>query len=251
MSRVPDPGVNFRDAFSGTTNDGNGLASALVSIVFSYKGYQNAFNVVNEIRNPVRSIKIHGFVSVVVVAVLYMFCNIAYFSAVPKQTFAESSELAAGVFFTTVFGEGAAETALNVLILLSAYGNLLAVLIGQSRMIREIGRQGVLPFTNFWVSTRPFGTPLGPYLLKWGMTVIMIIAPPAGDAFQFGKSPPKEPRDMPPSNVEQSSTSSRTPRPCSSSPCPSVSTSCAAGAAATRSLAASSACGTCASSSSS
>lgn len=37
------------------------------------------------------------------------------------------------------------------------------------------------------MSTKPFGTPLGPYLLKWGMTFIMIVAPPAGDAFQFGK----------------------------------------------------------------
>lgn len=69
--------------------------------------------------------------------------------------------------------------------LLSSFGNLLVVLIGQSRSIREIGRQGVLPFTEFWVSTRPFGTPLGPYLLKWGMTFIMIVAPPAGDAFTF------------------------------------------------------------------
>lgn len=49
-------------------------------------------------------------------------------------------------------------------------------------------RQGVLPFTRFWTSTRPFGTPLGPYTLKWALTVIMILAPPTGDAFNFGAS---------------------------------------------------------------
>lgn len=185
VSGIDDPGANFRDSFRGTTNNGNNLANALVSIVFSYTGYSNAFNVANEISNPVKSIKLHGFISVLITAVLYMFCNIAYFAAVPKEVFAESSELAAGVFFTTVFGKGAAETALNVLILLSAFGNLLAVLIGSSRMIREIGRQGVLPFTPFWVSTKPFGTPIGPYLLKWLVTFIMIVAPPAGDAFTF------------------------------------------------------------------
>ena len=59
---------------------------------------------------------------------------------VPKEEFAKSKEIAAAVFFTTVFGSGGAETALNVLVLLSAFGNLLAVLIGQSRVIREIGR---------------------------------------------------------------------------------------------------------------
>jgi hypothetical protein len=47
-------------------------------------------------------------------------------------------------------------------------------------------RQGVLPWTNFWTSTRPFGTPIGPYAVKWGLTIIMILAPPAGDAFNFG-----------------------------------------------------------------
>lgn len=94
----------------------------------------------------------------------------------------------ASLFFTAVFGSQAAK-GLNILVILSAFGNLVTVLIGQSRVIREIGRQGVLPYPKFWVTTKPFGTPIGPYLLKWTMTVIMIVAPPAGDAFNFGKCP--------------------------------------------------------------
>ncbi|KAG5916135.1 hypothetical protein E4U42_007792 [Claviceps africana] len=186
VARVPHAGANFHNAFRGTTTNGNDLSSALVSIVFTYSGFSNAFNMVNEIKNPIPSLKRHGLASVVVVSVLYVLCNVAYFSAVDTSTFGQSKEIAAGVFFAAVFGPGgAAETALNVLVLLSAYGNLLASLIGQSRMIREIGRQGVLPFTDFWVTTRPFGTPIGPYVLKWLMTFVMIAAPPAGDAFQF------------------------------------------------------------------
>ncbi|KAF5027072.1 hypothetical protein F66182_841 [Fusarium sp. NRRL 66182] len=185
VSSIPDPQANFRNSFEGTTDNGNDLASALVNIVFSYTGYSNAFNVVNEVKRPIPTIKKYGSISVLLVAVLYMLCNVAYFAAVPKEEFAASDEIAAAVFFTSVFGSSGAVTALNVLVMLSAYGNLLAVLIGSSRMIREIGRQGVLPFTTFWVSTKPFGTPIGPYLLKWLMTFIMIAAPPAGDAFQF------------------------------------------------------------------
>ncbi|KAI9151662.1 High-affinity methionine permease [Paramyrothecium foliicola] len=187
VDKIADPGVNFRNSFEGTTDNGNDLAVALVNIVFSYTGYANAFNVVNEIKNPIQTIRKSGFISVLVVALLYIFCNIAYFAAVPKDEFKASKEISAAVFFTTVFGRGRAETALNVLVLLSAFGNLLAVLIGQSRLIREIGRQGVLPFPKFWVTTKPFGTPIGPYLLKWAVTFIMIVGPPAGDAFQFGK----------------------------------------------------------------
>ncbi|KAI3394492.1 hypothetical protein diail_2626 [Diaporthe ilicicola] len=181
---VPNPGANFDNAFEGTTTNGNDLAGAMVNIAFAYSGYQNAFNVVAEIKRPIPTLKRYATISVVLVAVLYMLCNIAYFSAVPKDEFAASKEIAAGVFFTAVFGSRGSK-ALNVLVLLSAFGNLLAVLIGQSRLIREIGRQGVLPWTQFWVSTRPFGTPIGPYLLKWFVTFIMIVGPPAGDAFQF------------------------------------------------------------------
>ncbi|TQN64135.1 High-affinity methionine permease [Colletotrichum shisoi] len=186
VSHIPDPQANFRNAFEGTTSNGNDLSGALVSIVFSYAGYYNAFNMTNEIKNPIPTLKKNGVISLGIVSVLYMLCNIAYFAAVPKAEFAKASEIAAAVFFSKLFaGSQAAANALNFLVLLSAFGNLLAVLIGSSRMIREIGRQGVLPFTNFWVSTKPFGTPLGPYLLKWTMTFIMIIAPPAGDAFSF------------------------------------------------------------------
>ncbi|KAJ0328715.1 hypothetical protein COL922a_013132 [Colletotrichum nupharicola] len=185
VDHIPDPNANFRNSFEGTTDNGNDLATALVNIIFSYTGYSNAFNVVNEIKNPIPVLKRHATISVVVVAVLYMFCNVAYFAAVPKAEFRTAKEIAAAVFFTKVFGTGPAEQALNFLVLLSAFGNLLGVLIGSSRVIREIGRQGVLPWTEFWVNTKPFGTPIGPYFLKWIMTFIMIAAPPAGDAFQF------------------------------------------------------------------
>ncbi|KAI1368613.1 high-affinity methionine permease [Xylaria arbuscula] len=185
VSRVSDPGLNFRNSFEGTTNNGNDLSVALVNVLFAYNGYSNAFNLANEIKNPIPTLRRNGAISIAIVALLYIFCNIAYFAAVPKETFAKSKAIAASVFFGAVFGEGRAQDALNALVLISAFGNLLVVLIGQSRLIREIGRQGVLPFTEFWVSTKPFGTPIGPYLLKWVVTIIFIIAPPAGDAFQF------------------------------------------------------------------
>jgi hypothetical protein len=50
----------------------------------------------------------------------------------------------------------------------------------------HIYRQGVLPWTPFWVSTKPFGTPLGPYFTTWAITALMILAIPSGDAFNFG-----------------------------------------------------------------
>jgi amino acid transporter len=113
---------------------------------------------------------------------------VAYIAAVPIAELKASKQIAASLFFEKVFGSSGAVKGLNFLIALSSFGNLLAVLIGQSRLIRECGRQGVLPFPRFWASTKPFGTPLGPYAVKWALTVLMILAPPAGDAFNFSKS---------------------------------------------------------------
>ena len=184
--RVENPGINFRNgnAMSGTTSSGYNLSQAMVNISFAFSGWQNAFSMANEIKSPLPTLKKNATASLLIVFTLYFLCNIAYFATVPKDVFIDSSELAAAVFFRTAFGS-AAESALNFCVLLSSFGNLLAVLVGQSRQIREIARQGVLPWTEFWVSTKPFGTPLGPYLLKWVFTIIMIVAPPAGDAFQF------------------------------------------------------------------
>ncbi|KAJ5306980.1 hypothetical protein PENANT_c003G08643 [Penicillium antarcticum] len=183
---VPDPKANFRNAFDGSgAATVYGTTNALVKVMFSYAGFENAFNVVNEVRNPTKTLRWSAPLSLGLTATLYILANIAYFSAASKEEILESKVVAAGLFFEKVFGSSGAATALNFLICLSAFGNLLAVLIGQSRMLRECGRQGVLPWTSFWTSTRPFGTPLGPYLVKWGFTMLMILAPPAGNAFNF------------------------------------------------------------------
>ncbi|CAF9914569.1 hypothetical protein IMSHALPRED_001946 [Imshaugia aleurites] len=182
---VQNPTANFHNAFEGTTNSGYGVTNALVKIIFSYNGYANAFNVVNEIKNPVKRMRTNAFLSLLLVAILYQLANIAYFAAVSKTELQQSTQIAASLFFQNVFGSSGAVRGLNFLIALSAFGNLISVLIGQSRVIRECGRQGVLPFPRFWASARPFGTPLGPYLVKWSLTVLMVLAPPAGDAFNF------------------------------------------------------------------
>ncbi|KAJ5925246.1 hypothetical protein N7454_007885 [Penicillium verhagenii] len=183
---VKNPTLNFKNAFSGSSEATvYGATNAMIDIVFSYAGYTNAFNVVNEVKNPIKTLRWSAPLSLATTAVLYILANLAYFSVATKAEIIASDQVVASIFFEKVFGTGGAASALNFLICLSAFGNLMSVLIGQSRMLRECGRQGVLPWTNFWTSTKPFGTPIGPYTLKWVLTIIMILAPPAGDAFDF------------------------------------------------------------------
>ena len=86
-TKVEDPQFNFRDSFAGTAT-AYGATNAMYKIVFSYAGYENAFNVVNEVRNPVKKLRIHALIALVIVAVLYVLANVAYFAAGKKLLFA-------------------------------------------------------------------------------------------------------------------------------------------------------------------
>ncbi|QIX01145.1 hypothetical protein AMS68_006662 [Peltaster fructicola] len=177
------PTGNFNNSFAGTPT-GYGISNALYKVFFSYVGYSNAFNLTSEIKVSDLAFLRGAHPLLLIVGTLYVLCAIAYFAAVPQKALRAGGQIAASQFFTIVFGESAAR-GLNILIVISAFGNLISVLIGQSRLIREVGRQGVLPWPNIWSSVKPFGTPAVPYLLKWSVTVLVILAVPAGDAFNF------------------------------------------------------------------
>ena len=106
-----------------------------------------------------KTIRTYAFISLLIVAILYQLANIAYFAAgmfcahsenaavsadsvsiVSKTEIEHSTQVAASLFFQKVFGSSGAVRGLNFLIALSAFGNLIAVLLGQSRLIRECGR---------------------------------------------------------------------------------------------------------------
>jgi hypothetical protein len=101
---VESPKANFQDAWSGSsTASAYGMTIALYRVIFSYGGYNNAFNVVNEVKvwllsfvilntksartdknrrqNPVRSLKIYATAALTAVYILYMFANVAFFAA--------------------------------------------------------------------------------------------------------------------------------------------------------------------------
>lgn len=48
-TKVHDPQANFRHSFEGAAS-AYGATNAMYKIIFSYAGYENAFNVVNEVK---------------------------------------------------------------------------------------------------------------------------------------------------------------------------------------------------------
>ncbi|KAK3937989.1 putative high affinity methionine permease [Diplogelasinospora grovesii] len=175
---------NFSNAFEGTTGSAYGVVTALYNVIWSYIGYSNANYALSETKHPVRTLKIAAPLAVSVIGVLYMLVNISYFAAVSKDDMLSSDVLVAAALFRNVFG-GTAERALSVFVALSALGNVLSVIFSQGRLVQELGREGVLPFSRFWASNRPMNAPFAGLFWHWVICVITMMAPPPGDAYNF------------------------------------------------------------------
>ncbi|KAJ5437910.1 High-affinity methionine permease [Penicillium daleae] len=175
---------NFRNAFEGTKGSGYSIVMALYNVIWSFIGYSNANYALSETRNPVRTLKIAAPLAIGTVGILYMFVNIAYFAAVSKEEMLESGTVVAAVFFGNMFGKQA-EKVMSVFVALSAFGNVLSVLFSQGRIVQELGREGVLPFSKFFASNWPFHSPAAGLLEHYIVSAIILLAPPPGDAYNF------------------------------------------------------------------
>ncbi|CDO71025.1 hypothetical protein BN946_scf184844.g29 [Trametes cinnabarina] len=196
-TRVPDPHANFRHAFAGSSNSSNDYATATFKVLNAYAGWSNVNYVLNNVKNPVRTLKIAGPLGLSICAVLYILANISYFAAATKEEITKSGVTVASLFFKNVFG-AKAQKALTVFVALSALGdlaevnsvlqNVITVTFAAARINQELAKEGIpLPFGNrFWASNWPTGkSPLPGLIIHLIPSVIVIIAPPPQVAYPF------------------------------------------------------------------
>ncbi|KAF4510261.1 hypothetical protein G6O67_002163 [Ophiocordyceps sinensis] len=169
--RVPNY-RNFDNAFS--IQDGDG-----------YQGWEGANYVLCELKDPRRTLAIAAPLTVGIVTILYLLVNVAYFAAISKSELAKSEVLVAGVFFRNMFGDAAGARILPVLVALSNLGNVLAGTFAIARVKQEIGKEGLLPFSRFWGSNKPFNTPAAALLWHGMLTIAVLAAAPVGPAYTF------------------------------------------------------------------
>jgi amino acid transporter len=156
---------NFDNAFSLEIGDGYGgggaygYCQALLRIIYSYKGWENANYVLGEIRNPKKTLAWSAPLAIGGTTILYVLANVAYFAAIPKSDLAKSEVIVAGLFFRNVFGNNAGARSLPAFVALSNLGNVLAVSFAHSRLNQEFAKEGLLPWSRFWASNKPFNAP--------------------------------------------------------------------------------------------
>ncbi|KAI9570762.1 amino acid transporter [Boletus coccyginus] len=186
-THIANPKANFSNAFAGSSNSGGDYATATFKVLNAYAGWSNVNYVLNNVRNPVRTLKIAGPLGLGICAALYLFANIAYFSAATKAEIESSGVTVAALFFKNVFGT-AAERALSVFVALSALGNVITITFAASRVNQELAKEGIpLPFGNrFWASNWPTGkSPLPGLIIHLIPSVIVILGPPMNVAYPF------------------------------------------------------------------
>ncbi|GME71507.1 unnamed protein product [Ambrosiozyma monospora] len=113
-----------------------------------------------------------------------MLVNIAYYAVVPLDVLSTSGTIVAANFFDIAFG-GQSKRAISVFVALSALGNVMSVIFSQGRIIQQLGRENILPFSRFFASQRPFDTPMVGLLEHLIVCIVTVLAPPPGDAYNF------------------------------------------------------------------
>ncbi len=179
---VPDPHASFRNSFADSVHSSGPYATALFKVLNSYAGWNNAAYVLNEVKKPVRTLKIAGPLGLGICTVLYLLANVAYFSAATPTEIKKSGITVASYFVYKVFGH-TAQRVISVFVALSALGNVMAITFSQARVNQELAKEGVIPFGRFWASSWPSGAPSAGLLLHFIPSLIVIVAIPAGDAY--------------------------------------------------------------------
>lgn len=207
---------NFGAIWEGTSMQPYDYATALLKVLYCFRGYSTANQVLGEVRNPVRTLQVAAPVALGLISVAYLAVNIAFFLVVDKNEFRDAGVVVAGVFFQKVFGDGLGAHILPLCIVVSAAGNIAATSFAQARVNEELAREGILP--SLFLSTpcapppdsppsrirhRASGSlsksrsgiriassslPCNPtrgLLLHWIVSVAAIVFPPPGKIFNF------------------------------------------------------------------
>src|SRR5438046_10476682 len=97
---------------------GAGLGSAMVFVLFTYGGWNDAAYISAEVRNPERNMVRALLVSIVVVTLLYVLVNVAYLKGLGLDAMARSDAVAADLL-KAVWGP-AGEKLISVMIAIAA-----------------------------------------------------------------------------------------------------------------------------------
>lgn len=155
------------------------LAIALLEVIYSFKGWENANYVLNEVSDPYHILTFAAPLAVIFCSILYILVLLSYLIVIPKDEFSSSGVLIAGIFFNKVFGESLTARILPIMISMSNLGNVMVVSYAHSHVNKELADSNYLPFSDI------FGNFNYSLILHWFITVVVLVLPPSTEIYEF------------------------------------------------------------------
>lgn len=178
------PTTTWTGIWAGSIWSWGAIATSILKVFYSFAGLNNVNNVLNEVKDPVRTLKSVAFTALATACAMYLLVNIAFFSVVPLDEIKTSGELIAALFFERVFGQNIGRRFLPLMVALGCVGNVMVVTFALARLNQEIARTGLIPFSRFLSSNAPFNSPLGGLLLHY-IPSVLVLTIPSGDVYSF------------------------------------------------------------------
>ena len=154
------------------------FGAALVPILFTYGGWQNANTLAEEIREPRRTIPRALLAGTLIVLAVYLLVNHVYLAALGRDGLAATPTPAAATV-GRLFGPGA-ERWIAAAIAVSAFGFLDLTLLGPTRIYYAMARDGVF-FPGLARLHPRFGTPSRAILLQAAWAAVLVLTGEYGD----------------------------------------------------------------------
>ncbi|TQS35076.1 hypothetical protein Golomagni_04514 [Golovinomyces magnicellulatus] len=176
---------NFSNLFAGSSNQPYDYATALIKILYCFRGYSTANQVVTDFRNPIQTLKVAAPLALGIVSISYILVIISYFLVVSTDDFRTSGVVIAGHFFRNVFGPVVGENVFPFFIMINAFGNIAATCYAQAIVNQELGKEGLMPFSSWITKKKIWDTPTPGLFIHWFISVLVIILPPPGQIYNF------------------------------------------------------------------
>ena len=154
------------------------FGAALVPILFSYGGWQNANVISEEIREPSRTLPRALMAGTAIVLVVYLLVNVVYLAALSRDGLAATLTPAADTV-RRLFGP-AADRLIAAAIAISTFGFLDLTLLAPTRIYYAMARDGLLPSAFAGLHPR-FRTPALAIVLQAAWAIVLVLTGTYGE----------------------------------------------------------------------
>ncbi|KOC15457.1 hypothetical protein AFLA70_896g000091 [Aspergillus flavus AF70] len=180
-----DPWRNFHHPFNGSSTNPYDYLVALLKILASFQGWHNAAYVLDEVKDPVRTLKSAGIFGLGMVGTLYFMANISCFIVASPEVIGDQGTRLVAILLGIVFGDQATRLTAAA-VALSTFGSLISSSFTLVRVVRELAAEGIIPAASLVTNRSTSGTAtVLSFFLLFGSALIAIVLLPFGDVYIF------------------------------------------------------------------